>query len=201
MTCDEVRAAVEGFSPRYAADWEAWLATPEADRPSVFGRILRGWQAVRPLTPRRSRADGTHPAPFLDDVLADARRPLEGLRGLAVRTATAATPAHSLAIYDLWGVLERGLALDGRATCVGISKATALLTNGRIGPCLDSKLQHALGIKRPPTPAVWLAVLAAVAEDIGAFERGQGHPLRDCVPVRYRHLEDGRLYDMVFGPR
>lgn len=201
MTCDEVRAAVEGFSARYAADWEAWLATPETVRPQALGGTLRRWQAVRPCTPRRSRADGSHAAPYLDDVLVDARSSLDALADLSVRGAGAVTAAQAAAMRGLWAVLERGLVLDGRATCVGISKATALLTDGRIGPCLDSNLRRALRIRRPPTPAAWIEVLAGVAEDIAAFERRRDRPLRDCVPARYRHLEDGRLYDMVFGPR
>lgn len=201
MTCDEVHVAVEGFAVEYAEDWHAWLAVPAATRPQQLGRILRRWQAVRPRTPRRSRADGTHDPPFLDDVMVEARRPLKALRDMTVRGAPAMTPRQAAAIDELWAILATGLVLEEAATCVGISKATALLTDGRIGPCLDSTLQGALQVGRPRTPGAWLAVLAGVGEDIAAFERQQGRRLDECVPARYRDLEVGRLYDMVFGPR
>jgi hypothetical protein len=43
-------------------------------------------------------------------------------------------------------------------------------------------------------------VLEAVGEDIAAFEAVHG-PLSKAVPLRFAHLEYGRLYDMIAGPR
>lgn len=85
------------------------------------------------------------------------------------------------------------------ASCVGISKAVLLLTDGRIGPALDSQVRTWLGISKPKTAAAWIGVLEGVSEDIAEFEARNG-PLRDAVPARFAHLAYGRLYDMAFGP-
>jgi hypothetical protein len=55
-------------------------------------------------------------------------------------------------------------------------------------------------VPAPDTSARWLDILDDVGADIRAFEREHG-PLNRIVPPAFAALEDGRLYDMVFGPK
>lgn len=80
-TPNQVFEAVNGFRQRYVQDWESWLAAPPIARPQLFGQILRKWQATRPLTMRRLRADRkvSHSPPFLDDLLDQSAEPMSVL--------------------------------------------------------------------------------------------------------------------------
>jgi hypothetical protein len=195
----QLRADVDGFAARYAQDWEDWLSMGSEGRPTLFGRILRKWQGTRPLPMRRPRKEAQHGAPFLDDLLDDAAKPLRVVADCSVLTITKRTPEQTEAFQALWAVFAR-LPLSGVASCVGITKALLLLTEGRIGPALDSRVRAKLGVARPADCSEWLRILQEVAEDIEAFERLHG-PLANAVPVRFAKLACGRLYDMALGPR
>jgi hypothetical protein len=190
---------VNGFAAQYVDDWEAWLAAQADLRPELFGRILRRWQATRPLTMRRLRNEAKHKAPFLDDLLARAVRPLVALTGLTVLTIAKRAPEQDKALAKLWTIFSR-LPTSGVASCVGITKAVLLLTNGRIGPAFDSQVRSKLGVGRPATYRDWLRVLEEIGDDIAEFESAHG-TLTKVVPTRFKHLEYGRLYDMALGPR
>src|SRR5438128_10367 len=75
----QVRSAVDAFSPLYAKDWDSWVGADRNARPALFGRILRKWQATRPVAMRRLRAEADHSPPFLDDLL---ERAAEAVRAL-----------------------------------------------------------------------------------------------------------------------
>jgi hypothetical protein len=200
MTPRDVRAQVRGFKPRYAKDWDEWLATSNPDRAEPFGRILGGWQATRGRGKMRHiRARGGHEPPFIEDLLEAAAEPLRALGDLTVMEMAHRTPEQSRALCDLWDDFSK-LTTTGLASCVGITKAVLLLTNGRIGPALDSTVTARIGVRPPATCQDWLHVLEAVGEDIAAFEAVHG-PLSKAVPLRFAHLEYGRLYDMIAGPR
>jgi hypothetical protein len=200
MTLRDVRANVRGFAPRYTRDWDEWLATSSDDRAEPFGRILGGWHATRGSGEMRHiRARGGHEPPFIEDLLEAAAEPLRTLGDLTVMAVTHRTPDQSLALCNLWRGFS-GLTTTGRASCVGITKAVLLLTNGRIGPALDSTVMKSVGVSPPSTCQDWLSVLEAVSEDISAFETIHG-PLSKAVPAGFAHLEYGRLYDMILGPR
>ena len=194
----EVRADVESFAPRYVDDWDAWLQASADARPELFGRILRKWQATRPVALRRLRCEARHEAPFLDDLLEAAEEPLRVLGGLSVLTIKDKTPGQNEALNSLWVNLSR-LPTSGIASCVGITKAILLLTDGRIGPAFDSQVQRKLGI-RPTTCSEWLQTLEHIGEDIAEFERDH-MALTKVVPTRFAALAHGRLYDMALGPR
>jgi hypothetical protein len=198
-TPSQLRAEVDGFAARYVQDWENWLNVGSAGRPMLFGRILRKWQATRPLPMRRLREETQHGAPFLDDLLEAAAKPLRVVAGCSVLTITERTPEQTEAFQALWAVFSR-LPLSGAASCVGITKALLLLTEGRIGPALDSRVRGKLGVGRPANCSEWLRILQEVAEDIAAFEHLHG-PIANVVPVRFAKLPLGRLYDMALGPR
>lgn len=200
-TPSEVASALDRFAPAYLRDWDEWLAAPPAARPELFGRILRRWQATRPLAMRRIAAEATHGPPFLDDLFefaASPSGPVSILGDLTVLKVGDRTDHQDRALTELWNLFS-GLTTTRSASCVGISKAVLLLTDGRIGPALDSQVRTRLGISRPATAASWIGVLEGVGEDIAAFESADG-PFLDAVPSRFAHLAYGRLYDMAFGP-
>ena len=194
-----MRRAVGGFSPRYVRDWDTWLHAHPDERRQLFGRILRNWQATRPVRMRRLRVEATHPSPFLDDLLESAAEPIRVLAGLTVLTIAHRTPEQHYALTSLWKNLAR-LPTSGVASCVGITKPLLLLTDGRIGPAFDSRVRRALGVPRPSTSREWLSTLEGVGEDIVAFEASCGL-LSKAVPARFAHLAYGRLYDMALGRR
>ena len=198
-TATQVRNDVSGFALRYVKDWEAWVAAHRDARPALFGRTLRKWQATRPLAMRRLRRDAKHEAPFLDDLLEQAAGPLRALTGLTVLTIAQKTPTQSDALNTLWNIFSR-LPKSGVSSCVGITEAVLLLTDGRIGPAFDSEVRRKLGVRRPETCGEWLQALLAISEDITMLEVAQG-PLTEAVPTRFAGLAYGRLYDMALGPR
>jgi hypothetical protein len=199
LTPDQIRVSMDGFRDTYVRDWDEWLATPAERRPELFGRILRKWQATRPHEMRRARVDAKHSPPYLDDLLETASEPITLLGGLGLSWMNLRTPAQTDALAKLWEIFSALQIADG-ASCVGISKAVLLATNGRIGPALDSEVRQQLRIQPPKTAGEWLDVLDAVGSDIRAFEREHG-PLYRLVPQAFSKLEDGRMYDMVFGPK
>ncbi len=199
LSPDDVRAAVEGFSVGYVNDWDWWLTVPEPRRPHVFGQILRRWQATRPLAMRRTRAEASHDPPYLDDLYAAAQDPIHVLGDLNVSNISLRSSTQDRALRALWDDFSR-LPVNGKASCVGITKAVLLMTNGRIGPAFDSQVRERLALPRPTTSAEWLSRLEQISDDITAFETTHGS-LQAVVPRRFSHLATGRLYDMTLGPR
>ncbi len=195
----QLRADVDGFAARYVQDWEDWLRMGSEGRPVLFGRILRKWQATRPLPMRRPREEAQPWAPVLDDLLEAAAEPLRVVAGCSVLTISERTPEQTEAFQMLWAIFAR-LPSSGVASCVGITKALLLLTEGRIGPALDSRVRAKLGVARPADSAEWLGILEEIGADIAAFERVHG-PMATIVSSRFAQLAPGRLYDMALGPR
>lgn len=198
-TAMQIRVDVEGFAARYVQDWDAWLGATVDRRPELFGRVLRKWQATRPRPMRRLRTEAIHERPYLDDLLEEAEEPLRALAALSVSKIAERTPAQNEALDALWTNFLR-LPTSGEASCVGITKAILLLTDGRIGPAFDSQVRKKLGVARPATCSEWLHHLEEIGEDIATFERANG-PITKVVPGRFAELAYGRLYDMALGPR
>jgi len=198
-TVEQVRDDVDSFSARYIEDWNVWINANFDARLHLFGRILRKWQATRPLAMRRLKAEAKHGPPYLDDLLELAAPPLCALADLTVVTIANRTTEQNNALATLWTIFLR-LPTSGDASCVGITKAILLLTNGKIGPALDSQVRNKLGVNRPLTCRNWIQILQDVSEDIAAFESRRG-PLTKAVPTRFSQLAYGRLYDMALGPR
>jgi hypothetical protein len=103
------------------------------------------------------------------------------------------------ALNSLWKNFLQ-LRTTGEATCVGVTKAILLLTDGRIGPAFDSQVRRKLGVARPSNCAEWVKNLEEIGEDLAAFERVNG-PISRAVPAEFAGLAYGRLYDMALGPR
>lgn len=199
MTPGQVSEAVSGFASTYVRDWESWLAAPAQQRPVVLGQILRRWRATRPDPMRRERAAARHPAPYLEDLFADAQSPVANLGSLDLRAFRQRTESQQRALRGLWGDFVR-LTVTGDASCVGITKSILLVTDGRIGPAFDSEVRKRLRLERPRYSTDWIGNLDLISDDLAAFESKHG-PLADAVPKRFRHLAVGRLYDMALGPR
>jgi hypothetical protein len=198
LTPAELHASISRFNETYVRDWDTWLTVSPERRAAVFGAILRRWQATRPFPSRRARADAAHSPPYLDDLLERADEPLKVVRSLGLSWINSRTSEQSEALTELW-VIFSAVSLNGHASCVGISKAVLLSSNGQIGPALDSQVRARLRIDAPVTAREWLEILDEVGADIRAFERQNGL-IRTIVPSRYSNLADGRLYDMAFGP-
>lgn len=96
MTPAQVAAAVQQFAREYADDWDWWLTVPDNRRPLVLGRILRRWQATRPLPLRRTRAEATHEPPYLDDLYEAAKPRVEALGGLRVTSVRTRSQAQEI---------------------------------------------------------------------------------------------------------
>jgi hypothetical protein len=199
MSADQLRAAVDAFAPEYVNDWDWWLTAPPARRPVVMGKILRRWRATRPKPMRRAQVDANHPPPYLDDLLADAEAPVRELADLDVARVAQRSPAQDEALRTLWTGFSRLTAKDV-ASCVGITKAVMLATDGSFGPALDSEVRGRLRVGKPVTSTEWIRVLEDVADDIEEFEGREG-PMSSVVSAPFQHLRIGRLYDMALGPR
>jgi hypothetical protein len=199
MTPAHVRAAVDGFAASYVRDWDAWLATSPGQRPIALGRTLRRWQATRPYPMRRPRGEGGHPPPYLEDLVAAAEEPLAAIGAMTVMSVHERSLHQDRAFANLWSVFS-GLTTRGTASSVGISKAMLLLTDGRIGPALDSRVRANIGAAPPSDHREWLLILEAIADDVRAFEHEYGQ-LRSAESPRFASLGSGRLFDMRVGPR
>ena len=142
----------------------------------------------------------THESPYLDDLIAWAEPHLSEIPELDMGNIEGMTSEQARALEGLWDIFSR-LPSRGSASCVGITKAILLLTDGRIGPALDSMVMKNLAIPRPAAADEWVAVLRAISEDLRGFEEKNGVKLSSVVPERFAHLAPGRLYDMALGPR
>jgi hypothetical protein len=149
---------------------------------------------------RRVRAEATHGAPYLDDLLSTAVATSRQLGGLTVRTIRSRSTDQERALVQLWGLFTQLTSVE-RATAVGITKAVMLSTNGAIGPALDKTVRDRMGVLAPSSPSQWLEILEAVADDIAAFEQMNMQFIENCVAERFRAIAIGRLYDMALGPR
>jgi GrpB-like predicted nucleotidyltransferase (UPF0157 family)/mannose-6-phosphate isomerase-like protein (cupin superfamily) len=199
MDPDEVRRRLDDFTTSYVLDWEEWLRVADANRVSKFASILRRWQGTRPLRMRRPKAEASHEPPYIEDLLDEAVPHLEALGDLTVTDLALATPDQINALHGLWATFSK-LPQNGSASCVGITKAILLLTNGRIGPAFDSIVREQLGLKdHLKSSEGWIEMLRFIGEDILAFEKLHGK-LADIVPDQLSKYQMGRLYDMVLGP-
>jgi hypothetical protein len=195
----EVRRRLEDFTASYDLDWRKWLLVTESSRISKFASIMRTWNATRPLPMRRPKAEASHEPPYIEELIDEAEPHLKVLGDLCVTELALATPDHVNALHGLWVTFLK-LPQRRSASCVGITKAILLLTNGRIGPAFDSTVRKKLGLKlHLKSSEEWIQMLGWIGEDILAFEEQHGK-LANVVPDRFRGYQVGRLYDMVLGP-
>jgi hypothetical protein len=83
------------------------------------------------------------------------------------------------------------------AGAVGISKATMLITDGRVGPAFDSKVRKKLGLRKIQNAQEWLIAIQRASNDVAEFEYLQKTTLQLASGLS---LYSGRIYDMALGP-
>ncbi len=199
MSPNVIRENLRRFAKPYVLDWDQWLQVGDSNRVTKFASILRRWQGTRPLPMRRPRAEAKHEPPYIEDLIVDATPHLEALGDLTLTDIANATQDQIKALHGLWATFSK-LPQRETATCVGITKAIMLLTNGRIGPAFDSIVREKLGFKHHlKSSEEWIEVLRGISEDIHCFEKLHGK-LAEIVPEELAAYHVGRLYDMVLGP-
>ena len=197
----QVQSDVAGFAATYVGDWERWLLAPTHDRPKVFVKTLGKWQAARPARLRRLRVRADeHSPPYIEDLLSNAAPLLQVLVDFNVGRAGAPNPSERAALAGLWNTFS-SLQQVGIASCVAITKAVLLLSDGRIGPAFYSQVRNKLRVNHLLTSADWITAVTEVSDDIHAFEDTHGVSLPSAVPPQFSTLAYGRLYDMALGPR
>lgn len=213
-TTFQFRSRIGRFNRKYVHDWAIWLATPALNRPPELKRILGKWQACRGNT-LRLPAGGSHTTPdhppYLDDLLIGAGPHILTLKSFDLRFIGSYTPAACAALRGLWDILEdlsyarsnpsrkRPPPRGGKAGIVGISKATLLITEGRVGPAFDSQVRKKLGIRQISNASEWLKALQQATADIMAFEVYNGVTLLAASGLS-PCPHPGRVYDMALGP-
>ena len=204
LNVQDFQALINRFDQRYALDWTNWLNTQPNARVGQLGVILRRWQACRPNGMRRTQAEKKHEAPYLDDLVGDAKEHLRHLQNFDIRSNVAFTQQHCDSLTNLWSIFQGlsyyGRARNGLAGVVGISKAVLLLSDGRVGPAFDSEVRSKLGLGNIENAGQWIEALCIASKDVGEFERKNDTTLQDAAPHPHAGLHGGRIYDMALGP-
>lgn len=197
-TADDLRAALDRFNPKYIADWQRWMETPADERPEAFVRTMGRWQATRPYSMRRlRRRRAEHEPPYIEDLIEEGARLLSAFDGFRLGENRLGS-SHRRALAQVWQVFRR-LRQNDQGSCVAISKAVLLLTEGQVGPALDKTVRQALGVSHVTDAGAWADLLSDVSLDVLTFEAKHGR-LQDVVQPHFRHLASGRIYDMALGP-
>ena len=200
----EVRDAISNFSIAYVRHWQRWqdqcAAGVTSDLAPLLGEILRKWQAARPLPMRRPQREADHQPPYLENLIDEALPHIQSLGTGSVRDLPGFTQTQIESLHALWNIFCN-LTSKGQATCVGITKAVMLLTQGQIGPALDSTVRASLSIPQPTNAVQWTECLRAIAGDIHIFENKYGIALEKFVPDEWQPIRVGRVYDMIAGPK
>ena len=210
-TVQQFKIRIGQFNQKYVNDWNAWLATPTHGRPREIKRILGRWQACRGNTLRdlHGVSPTMHCPPYIDDLLAQAYPHVAALNHFDIRHLNSFTPQTCNAILTLWSIFEqlsyarvnprrrRPPPRGGLAGAVGISKATMLITDGRVGPAFDSKVRKKLGLRKIQNAQEWLIAIQRASNDVAEFEYLQKTTLQLASGLS---LYSGRIYDMALGP-
>lgn len=195
---EEIRTLIQGFSLRYVPDLGDFATTTahygliSRQTAEHLCRLLRKWQACRPSAVRKDLLS------LLTHLAAD----FTTIATVDIRTIRHASSNVRTAIDRIWLVLISQICNNRQMTEVAASKAMLILTNGRLGPALDSNARAVLRLPRIRSSDDYLTLLLAISEDIAAFEK-VNYPilLEDLVPEEWYSVAVGRAYDMAIGPR
>lgn len=208
----EFQQRIARFNPVYVQHWNNWLKTPDQYRPQELKLILGRWQACRGNSIRQLATTGTtiHPAPYIEDLFVQALPHAKILSNFNMAKPDSFNTETIQALHELWKTFEKlsyerfnparkkKAPRQGLTGVVGISKATMLVTNGRVGPAFDSKVRDGLQLKRKIENASdWIKALRTASEDICAFETINKTTLQIASRL---DLPAGRIYDMALGP-
>ena len=198
-SADSVRHLLRNFAGNYKDDWAGWHTlssrAPLTDPQVVaeFKRILGRWQAVRP----RPLASADELSALISGVAPE----LQLLESVDLRSLPTLNGGQETALLSLWDQVAARAAARGLAGCVGITKVVMLLTAGRVGPALDSRVRKSLGLRTVHDGSSWLSALKAISEDLNEFESRAGVKIEQLVERKWRPINVGRVYDMAAGPR
>jgi hypothetical protein len=197
---EEVRALISGFARSYCYDLhhfantnsEYGLASHEAAM--ALADLLKKWTACRPVSISTD----------LQPILKDLETEFTMISGLDLRNLRNASANEKGAIDHIWSKLTNELCKPKKLTGVAPSKAMLIITNGRLGPALDSRARAVLGLSSDNivTGVQYRTILEAISEDLLIFEETIS-PIRieTLVPKHWQPVLVGRAYDMVAGPR
>jgi len=204
ISVEEFQNRINRFDQGYVDDWNNWIAVQPNDRAAQFGAILRKWQACRPNRMRRIRAEQLHIEPYLEDLIGGSAQYWQALQGFDIRLQASFTQQACDSLVHLWGIFQNlsyhGLARNGLAGIVGISKAVLLLSKGRVGPAFDSEVRRHLELRSIGNANEWICALQIASRDIQQFEAANQVTLQQAAPQQHAGLYSGRIYDMALGP-
>ena len=195
---EEVRVLIQGFSSDYCYDLHFFTKITEKygtfspQSAEALSQLLNKWTACRPSRTNKDLL------PLLIDLNSD----LKTISNLDLRNIRQVSLNEKEAIDRIWLKLFNRICIPKKLTGVAPSKAILILTNGRLGPALDSKTRKTLGLQDIVSSVQYLTILSAVSEDIAAFENANSPILlEELVPEEWKPVFVGRAYDMAVGPR
>jgi hypothetical protein len=195
---EEVKRLIEGFSHRYVADLNNFALTIEQysftspQAANHLNKLLRKWRGCRPKSARKDRL------PLLKLLDKD----FKSISQIDLRNFRHISPFERITISRIWSELQNQICDVKKSTAVAPSKAMLILTNGRLGPALDSNVRKSLKLPKVLSPDDYISLLNAISEDIAVFEQVNAPViLEDLVPIEWQPVFVGRAYDMAIGPR
>lgn len=193
----EIRSLIQNFSFRYIHDVKNFSVTAseyglislEASENLI--KLLKKWQACRPSSVQED----------VLSILKSIHEDYKTIELIDLRNICYATPNEITAITRIWSTLVGKLCFNRTIAEVAASKTFLIITNGRIGPALDSNARRVLNIPRIQKSEDYISLLLAISEDIAAFENSNKIQLEDLVPKEWHPIFIGRVYDMIVGPK
>jgi hypothetical protein len=194
----EVQALIQGFSSDYCYDLHSLSKitekygtfSPQSSKALI--QLLNKWTACRPSRTNKEIL------PLLIDLNSDLRT----ISNLDLRNIRQASSNEKEALDRIWSELFNRICIPKKLTGVAPSKAILILTNGRLGPALDSNTRARLGLQDIVSSVQYVTILSAISEDIAAFEKANAPILlEELVPEEWKPVFVGRAYDMATGPR
>jgi hypothetical protein len=203
LSKDKAILNICSFRHSYVTHWNEWMSIATSFRDggellypryaAKFRHTLGRWQACRPRTMR--------PATEMIEILKSATFSLEVLRTTDLRTFRNPDADQARALSELWDVFKRGLCTTGEPGEAGVTKAIMLVTEGRIGPALDSNVKAHLGIHSIPSGSDLVEILRFIATDLYSFEEAHQLNVESLVPEERGPVAVGRAVDMILGPK
>ena len=146
-----------------------------------------------------TKAEASHEPPYIEQLFDEAEPHLKILGDLCVTGLGRCDPDQINALHGLWATFSK-LPQKGSASCVGITKAILLLTNGRIGPAFDSTVRKKLGLRDHLRSSEEWVESYEESPRTSSPSSSNTENLPTSCPIDSRKYHIGRLYDMVLGP-
>ncbi len=150
----EIRTLIQNFSSRYIQDVknfsniasEYGLISPEASENLI--RLLKKWQACRPSSVQED----------VLSILKSIHEDYKTIELIDLRNICYATPKEIAAISRIWSILVGKICSNRTIAEVAASKTFLIITNGRIGPALDSNARIVMNLPRIQTSEDYISL-------------------------------------------